>query len=146
MPLFMFVATSALVFGIGDFTVIPLVMRPLFKAALGDSMLDTLRLGPAAAFYVIHLAGIAWFCGRPAVAGGSAPAALRDGAILGFVAYSCYDMTSWTIMRDWTPALAAMDMAWGATISGASAWAGARATEAVIARRPARPRPPQPSC
>ncbi|MGL4440565.1 MAG: DUF2177 family protein [Bosea sp. (in: a-proteobacteria)] len=127
MPLFFFAITTALVFCAGDFVVIPLVMQPLFKAALGSQMLDQLRLWSAALFYIIHIGGLVWFAGRPAVRGGTARGALIDGAILGFVAYSCYEMTSWTIMRDWTPALVVVDLTWGTVISGAAAFAGAKA-------------------
>jgi uncharacterized membrane protein len=146
MPLIAFIATSTLALGLGDLFMIPLVMRPLFKAALGDSMLDTLRLGPAAAFYVIHLAGLAWFAGRPASAGGSASRALVDGAILGLVAYSCYEMTSWTIMRDWHATLVVVDTVWGAAISGLAAFAGALAARRFTSPSPVLPPPPPPSC
>jgi uncharacterized membrane protein len=142
MPLVAFIAVSTVVFGLGDVLMIPLVMRPLFKAALGETMIDTLRLGPAAAFYAVHLAGLAWFAGRPSAAGGSAARALVDGAILGLVAYSCYEMTSWTIMRDWNATLVVVDTVWGALISGLSACAGAHAAQRVIARRLAPPPPP----
>jgi uncharacterized membrane protein len=121
-----FALACAVVFLIADFFMIPLVMRPLFKGALGDTMLDTLRLGPAALFYIIHIAVLIWFAGRTAQREGSTAAA-RDGALIGLVAYSCYEMTSWTIMRDWTPALVIIDTAWGVLISAAAAWAGARA-------------------
>jgi uncharacterized membrane protein len=100
-------------------------MRPLFQSALGETMLEALRLGPAALFYIIHIAGLVYFAGRPVLRGGSANVALRDGAMLGFVAYSCYEMTSWTIMRDWTTTLVVVDLAWGTVISGVAAWGGA---------------------
>jgi uncharacterized membrane protein len=121
-----FTLASALVFLIGDFFMIPLVMRPLFKGALGDAMLDTLRLGPAALFYLIHIAVLVWFAGRTARREGAVPAA-RDGALIGLVAYSCYEMTSWTIMRDWNATLVVIDTAWGVVISALAAYAGARA-------------------
>lgn len=121
-----FAIVTALVFLLGDFFMIPLVMRPLFKGALGDGMLDTLRLGPAALFYLIHLAVLVWFAGRTAQREG-ANAAARDGALIGLVAYSCYEMTSWTIMRDWTLSLVIIDTAWGVVLSGIAAWAGAKA-------------------
>ncbi len=136
MPLIVFTLVTALVFALGDFVVIPLVMRPLFKAALGATMLDVLRLGPAALFYLVHLAGLVYFAGRPVVArGGTAPRALLDGAMVGLVAYSCYEMTSWTIMRDWTAQLVMIDLAWGTAISGLSAYAGASAAIAAGAAR-----------
>jgi uncharacterized membrane protein len=142
MRLAIFVAAAGFVFLAADSFMIPFVMRPLFKAALGDSMLDALRLAPAALFYIVHIAGIAWFAGGSANARG----AFRDGAVLGLVAYSCYEMTSWTIMRDWTATLVVVDTVWGAVISGIAAYAGALAARRVTAPRPAPPPPPPPSC
>ncbi len=124
-PLARFTLLAALVLLAADAVMIPLVMRPLFLSALGDTMLDTLRLGPAALFYLIHIGGLAWFAGKPVVAGGTRVDAFVNGAILGLVAYSCYELTSWTIMRDWHAGLVIIDTAWGTLISGLAAWAGA---------------------
>jgi uncharacterized membrane protein len=132
MPLAVFAAVAAVVFLAGDALMLPFVMRPLFKGALGDAMLDELRLAPAALFYVIHIAGLVWFAGRAAVASGPI-ASGRDGAILGLVAYSCYEMTSFTIMRDWRIDLVIVDTLWGAVLSGLAAYAGARTIEGRLA-------------
>jgi uncharacterized membrane protein len=133
MPLLIFTGVTALVFCIGDAFMIPFVMRPLFQAALGSQMLDTLRLGPAALFYLIHISGLVYFAGRPAARGGTAAAAFANGAVLGLVAYSCYEMTSWTIMRDWHSTLVLADMAWGTVLSGTAAWLGAAAVSRSLA-------------
>ena len=127
MRLTLFTAITAVVFLAGDFIMIPLVMAPLFKAALGEQMLTTLRLGPAAGFYIIHIAGLVYFAGLPATRGSNAAMAALNGAVLGCVAYSCYEMTSWTIMRDWNAQLVVVDLAWGTFISGFAAWCGALA-------------------
>jgi uncharacterized membrane protein len=118
------IVVTAFVFLAGDAIVIPLVMRPLFQAALGDAMLETLRLGPAAVFYAVHVGGLVWFAGLPALKTNSARLALINGAALGLVAYSCYEMTSWTIMRDWHAGLVATDLIWGIVISAISALSG----------------------
>jgi uncharacterized membrane protein len=135
MPTLVFTIVTALVFCIGDAVMIPLVMRPLFKAALGAQMLDTLRLGPAALFYIIHIGGLVYFAGRAFLRGGTAAGAALNGAVLGLVTYSCYEMTSFTIMRDWNTTLVIVDMAWGTVISGAAAWAGAVAANRSGHRR-----------
>jgi uncharacterized membrane protein len=127
MPLLIFTAVAALAFCAADTFMIPLVMQPLFQSALGFQMLETLRLGPAALFYLIHIGGLSYFAGLPAVRGGSAAAAFMNGAVLGFVAYSCYEMTSWTIMRDWNSTLVLVDLAWGTVLSGTAACLGALA-------------------
>jgi uncharacterized membrane protein len=133
MPILIFTAVTALVFCIGDAFMIPLVMRPLFQSALGPQMLDTLRLGPAAMFYLIHIGGIVYFAGLSATRGGGTMAAFMNGAILGFVAYSCYEMTSWTIMRDWNGTLVLVDLAWGTVLSGTAGWLGAIAVRGRLA-------------
>ncbi|MGL4489823.1 MAG: DUF2177 family protein [Rhizobiaceae bacterium] len=125
MRLLKFSAATALVFLLGDFFVIPLVMRPLFSAALGDTMLQELRLFPAALFYIIHVLGIIWFAGRPYMHDNNRLMAGANGLMVGVIAYSCYEMTSWTIMRDWTSQLVIIDLAWGTAISGISAFCGA---------------------
>ena len=127
MVLAIFAAVTALVFCVGDAVMIPLVMRPLFKVALGAAMLDDLRLVPAALFYVVHMAGLVHFAGRPVARGGTAGGAFLNGAMLGLVTYSCYEMTSWTIMRDWHVGLVIIDIGWGTLISGMAAWAGTHA-------------------
>jgi uncharacterized membrane protein len=126
MPLLRFTAAAALVFLAADALMIPFVMRPLFQSALGAAMLEELRLVPAALFYLVHIAGLVWFAGRTALREGPA-AAGRDGAILGLVAYSCYEMTSHAIMRDWRWDLVVIDTTWGAALSGLAAFAGALA-------------------
>ncbi len=121
---------TAVVLLLADAFVIPYVMRPLFQSALGDTMLSELRLLPALLFYFIHIAGIVWFAGKPAKAGTAPSMTFLNGAALGFVAYSCYEMTSWTIMRDWHVGLVVVDIGWGTAISGVSALFGA-----IAARR-----------
>jgi uncharacterized membrane protein len=100
-------------------------MRPLFLSHLGAQMLDELRLGPAALFYIIHISGLAYLALVPALRERSTKRAAINGAVLGFVAYGCYEMTSWTIMRDWHIELVLIDMAWGTFISGLAAALGA---------------------
>jgi uncharacterized membrane protein len=125
MPIIRFSFVAALVLLAGDSVIIPLIMRPLFAETLGAQMLDVLRLGPALLFYLIHIAGLVWFAGIPFLADHKRARAGLNGAALGFVAYSCYEMTSWTIMRDWHIGLVLADIAWGTVISGLSAFAGA---------------------
>ncbi len=117
----------ALVFIAGDSFIIPNVMRPLFKSYLQDHMLDNLRLMPAALFYLIQIGGLVNLAVKPAMKLGSNKVALVNGAVLGLVAYSCYEMTSWTIMSRWHLNLVLVDTAWGTLISAVSAWCGALA-------------------
>jgi uncharacterized membrane protein len=125
MSVFALGATAALL--AGDAVMIPLVMRPLFKEALGDAMLDELRMVPATLFYLVHGACLLWFAGRTALRNGVAAAAL-DGAMVGLAAYSCYEMTSHTIMRAWRWDLVVIDVGWGVALSAGAACVGAMAS------------------
>jgi uncharacterized membrane protein len=118
---------TGLVFLAGDFFMIPLVMRPLFQKHLGGQMVDSLRLTPALLFYLIHIGGLVYFAGLPAIRDGSAATALVNGALIGLIAYGCYELTSYTIMRNWHINLVLIDLSWGVAISGLSAWIGALA-------------------
>jgi uncharacterized membrane protein len=136
MPLIIFAIATAVAFLAADAVVIPLVMQPLFKGALRETMLDDLRLAPAALFYLVHIGGLVWFAGRTALAEGRMAAA-RDGAIVGLVAYSCYEMTSFTIMRDWRIELVVIDLGWGTFISGFAAFVGATAMARLAPKKTA---------
>jgi uncharacterized membrane protein len=115
---------TAIVFLAADAFMIPLVMRPLFLSRLGPQMLDDLRLFPAALFYIIHVAGLVVLAGAPALRIRDAGSAAIKGAMVGLVAYGCYEMTSWTIMRNWDATLVVVDLIWGVFISGFAVWAG----------------------
>lgn len=125
------IATTAIVFLVGEAIMLPNVMRPLFQRIIGTQMTDSLRLGPAALFYIIHIGGLTWFATWPGLRDGLPTAAFINGAVLGFVAYGCYEMTSWTIMKEWSVQLVVADIVWGSLISGLSAYAAVLVTKAL---------------
>ena len=129
MSALILIAVTAVVFLIGEAIMLPNVMRPLFQSVIGGQMLDSLRLGPAALFYVVHIGGLTWFATLPGLRDDSPTSALINGAILGFVAYGCYEFTSWTIMKQWSVQLVLADIAWGSIISGLSAYVAVRAAQ-----------------
>jgi uncharacterized membrane protein len=126
---------TGLVFVAGDTFVIPNIMRPLFKHYLGEHMLDDLRLFPAALFYVLHIGGLMYLAVSPAISSASNRIAFINGGVLGLVAYSCYEMTSWTIMTNWHLSLVFIDTAWGVVASAISAWCGAYVGHWWLARQ-----------
>jgi uncharacterized membrane protein len=124
---FVLTGVTALVLIAADAFMIPLVMRPLFLSRLGPQMLDDLRLFPAALFYIIHVGALVFMAGLPALREARAQVAAVNGAVTGLAAYGCYEMTSWTIMRNWDATLVMVDLTWGIVISGLAAWTGAKA-------------------
>jgi uncharacterized membrane protein len=131
MSLVVLVLVTGAVFLIADAVMLSNVLQPLFAQHLGETLRDGIRPGPAVLFYVTYMAGVIWFAGWPALRDGTPAMALVNGAILGFVAYGTYELTSWTVMRDWHPTMVAADMAWGTTVTALSAWAGVMAARAV---------------
>jgi uncharacterized membrane protein len=125
------IVVTGLIFLIADAVMLSNVIQPIFARHLGDTLREGIRPVPAALFYMIYMAGIVWFAGWPALRDGTPAIALVNGAILGFVAYGTYELTSWTVMRDWHPSMVAVDMAWGATLTAVSAWGGVMAARAI---------------
>lgn len=126
----LYIVTGLVFLGL-DALMLSRVMKPLFEAHIGPLMLDSPRLVPAALFYFGYIAGLIWLVSWPALRDGSALQALIGGAVLGAVAYGTYELTSYTILRDWHPTMVAIDLAWGTVLTGVSAGVGVAVTRLV---------------
>lgn len=131
MSVLVLVLATGLVFLALDAVMLSVVMRPLFERHLGDGLLDGLRIGPAVLFYLLYMVGLMRFVSLPSLRSGLPSEALINGAIFGLVAYGTYELTSFAVMRDWHVSMAAVDMTWGAVLTGVSAWCGVMAARAV---------------
>ncbi len=124
--------TTSVVFLIADAAMLRTVIQPVFKEHLGRGLIDGVRMGPAILFYLVYMVGILWFAGLPALQSGQPGSAALNGAVLGFVAYGTYELTSWSVMRDWHPRMVALDWAWGTALTGLSAWGGVMLASLVL--------------
>ena len=125
MQIVIMLVVTSVIFLIADALMLRFVVQPIFQQHLGSQLIDGIRLAPAIVFYLMYMAGILWFAGIPALAEGTPIKALINGAVLGLIAYGTYELTSWSVMRDWHGAMVAVDWAWGTVLTGVSAWAGA---------------------
>jgi uncharacterized membrane protein len=116
--------STALLFLAADAVMLGAVMKPLFEKHLGDALLESPRMGPAAIFYLFYVAGVVWLVSLPALRAGDPLQALLNGAVLGAMAYGTYEFTSYAVMRDWSLKQVVADTAWGTVLTGTSAWAG----------------------
>ena len=121
----LYLATTA-IFLILDAAMLTLHMQPLFQRHLGAALLDSPRMGPAAAFYLAYIAGLLYLVSLPALKSG-APL-LLPAAVLGALAYGTYEFTSYAIMKDWSPVMVATDVIWGTVLTATSAWGGVALT------------------
>ncbi len=101
--------------------------RDFYRAELGGLMAESVRLLPAAVFYLGYPAGLVALALRPMPA--SLAGAVSRAALLGLVAYGVYDMTNLATLKGFGVGLALVDMAWGSFVSasaGAAAWVAMR--------------------
>lgn len=119
---------TLVVFTAIDLAWIKLVMAGLFRKHLGELLLDRPRLGAAAAFYLIYVAGILVL----AVAQSQSwKHALAMGAVLGIVAYATYDLTNRATLKAWPLDVALIDIAWGGFMTAMAALVGWLVLQAV---------------
>jgi uncharacterized membrane protein len=95
----------------------------IYKPGIGPLMADKPVIPAAILFYLIYAAGVAYLITLPALAAGSLGSAITRGAVLGFIAYGTYDLTSLAILRGWPVNVTIIDMIWGALLTAASAGA-----------------------
>ena len=121
---------AAVAFGAMDSVWLRWAGPNLYRPAIGEILADSFRLAPALAFYVIYIGGMVWFGVRPGVESGNVATALLNGAILGFVCYATFDLTSQAVMKIWATHVSIADMAWGALATGiasaAACWVALR--------------------
>lgn len=118
-----FVATAVVFLAI-DMLWLTVVARSFYRDRLGDLLLEQPNLWAAAAFYLIYVAGITVLCIVPALQGGNLRTAIINGAVVGFIGYSTYDLTNLATLRGWPVGVALVDIAWGVCLTALSAGVG----------------------
>lgn len=107
-----------------DFLWLGTVATGFYRSRIGGLLLDQPNFIVAGAFYLFYVAGIVYFAVQPALVSGSWTTAAISGAILGFIAYGTYDMTNLATLKNWSPTVSAVDIAWGTALTSFSAIAG----------------------
>lgn len=117
---------AAVTFGVLDSFWLRWAAPNLYRPIIGEIMADNVRVGAAATFYVIYIAGMVWFAIRPGIAEGSVGTAMLNGALLGALCYATFDLTSQAVMKVWSTQISIADIAWGAfataIASGVACW------------------------
>jgi uncharacterized membrane protein len=106
----------------------------LYRPRLGSLLLERFNTAPAAAFYLIYLAGILIFAIAPALATGRWTTALARGAMLGLVAYATYDLTNQATLRGWSVSVTIADLCWGSFLTATAATIGFTVARWMLAR------------
>ncbi|MCJ8502878.1 DUF2177 family protein [Desulfatitalea alkaliphila] len=95
--------------------------KGFYQRQIGHLMADQVNWPAALLFYAVYMVGILFFAVLPANSIGQA---LLLGAALGFLAYATYDLTNWAVLKDWPPAMVAVDLVWGTVLTGLTAAIG----------------------
>ena len=112
----------ALIFFPLDFIWLSTMGKGFYQREIGSLLLPNPNLLIAGLFYLAYLVGLLILVAIPAE--GNVLKALMLGALFGFVAYGTYDLTNLSTIQGFTPAVAAVDMAWGTVLTGVSAAGG----------------------
>jgi uncharacterized membrane protein len=107
-----------------DFIWLGFVARNLYASELGPILLDKPKLIPAALFYLIYAAGVAFFVVGPASGSGSFTVAALYGVAFGIVAYATYDLSNLATLRGFSTMVATIDILWGGVVTALSAVGG----------------------
>lgn len=91
----------------------------LYQPRLGHLLSAEPRLGVAAGFYLLYVAGVVALAVLPGLQQGSLVTALWRGALLGLIAYATYDLTNLATLRDWPLDITVIDLIWGTSLTGA---------------------------
>lgn len=110
-----------------DFLWLGLVAPKFYQSQIGHLMAEDISFIAASLFYLLFVGGLVYFVIEPSSDTVNLKDVLRRGAFFGLVSYATYDLTNLATLRDWPILLSLVDMAWGATLSGAtsalSVWA-----------------------
>ncbi len=117
---------AAVAFGALDAVWLRWAADNLYRPVIGSIMAEDFRMGAAAAFYLIYIAGMVWFAIRPGLEAGSVGTAVLNGALLGGLCYATFDLTSQAVLKVWATHISVADIAWGAfataVAAGAATW------------------------
>ena len=92
-----------------------------YKKWLGHLFADKVSFTPVLLFYVLYTIGLVYFILAPALQGGiSVKNVFLSGLLFGLVAYGVYDLTNQATLKEWPIYVTAIDLAWGALVTGLS--------------------------
>jgi uncharacterized membrane protein len=124
----LYLSTLVVLVGL-DFLFLGVVAKGFFTSEVGD-MLGEIRLAPAILFYLLYVVGVLIFVSGPA--GATLQSTLAYGALFGLFCYATFDLTSLSLLKHWSWAVAALDVSWGAIVTAVSSTAGLMVTNWLL--------------
>jgi uncharacterized membrane protein len=97
-----------------DFLFLGTVAKSFFSSQVGD-MLGEIRLAPAILFYLLYVAGILIFVSGSTSA--TWQSTLLYGAPFGFFCYATFELTSLSLLKNWSWPVVMVDVSWGTFVT-----------------------------
>ena len=105
-----------------DYVWLGIVSKDFYSRHIGHLFANSLNWYAVAAFYLQYMIGILVFVVVPALNNNSPWKALLLGSLLGFVAYSTYDLVNYATLKDWPFIVVVLDVLWGIFITGVTSF------------------------
>lgn len=93
------------------------ISRNFYQKHLGYLFAEKVTMWPVYLFYPIYALGVLFFVILPSLEAKSFSMAIMRGALLGFVAYSAYDLTNQATINNWPIVITAADLLWGIVVT-----------------------------
>ena len=104
-----------------DFLFLGVVAKGFFTSQVGH-LLGEIKLVPAILFYLLYVAGIVIFVSGGA--GATWKSTLLYGALFGLFCYATFELTSMSMLKNWSWVVVVVDVAWGSFVTAVSSTAG----------------------
>lgn len=114
-------AVSAAVMLALDLLWLGVVAAPLYESTIGPLLRPQPNLVAAALFYAVYLVGVNELVIHAGAEASRTARVAARGALLGFVAYSTFDLTALAVLAGWSVLITAIDIAWGTLLTAATA-------------------------
>ena len=111
---------TVVVFFLVDIVWLGFISKNLYQKYLGDFMAPKVNWTAAIIFYFIFIAGLVFFAINPAIGKESLKYAILVGGFFGFIAYSTYDLTNLSTLKDWPVNITIIDITWGTFLNAAT--------------------------
>ena len=104
-----------------DFLFLGIAAKGFFTSQVGHH-LGEIKLLPAVLFYLLYVGGTVIFVSGST--GATWQTTLLYGALFGLFCYATFELTSMSMLKDWSWKVVGVDMAWGSFVTAISSTAG----------------------
>jgi len=101
-----------------------LIAKKTYQEAMGKLLRDTYKVWPWVVFYLGYSAANVYFSIMPNLDAQTFVPALINGLIFGAAGYGTYNLTCYSVLKDWPLGITLKDWAWGTFATASSACVG----------------------